>query len=223
MQNHPHANAQVLFAGAPLTHAEGALVLLHGRGASAESILPLAEAVTMPKQRSQLAFAAPQAAGNTWYPYSFLAPRRDNEPWLSSALQRIEALVQELNEAGIARERIVIAGFSQGACLATEFVASHPARYAGLIAFTGGLIGPPGVDLSHPGALQGTPALFMSGDPDPHVPWSRVQESADMLEQMGAQVETRRFPGRPHTISLEETGHAMQWLDIIFDKRNARS
>ncbi|HWB99478.1 MAG TPA: hypothetical protein VG672_22365, partial [Bryobacteraceae bacterium] len=108
-------------------------------------------------------------------------------------------------------------GFSQGACLATEFVASHPARYAGLVAFTGGLIGPPGSDLAHPGSLEQTPALFLSGDPDPHVPWSRVEESATILQQMGAVVTAQKFPGRPHTISAQELQMARSFLNRILE------
>jgi phospholipase/carboxylesterase len=196
----PHANQPVRQVGAPLAEAKGAVVLLHGRGGSAEDILSLAE----PLHREGLAYLAPQGAGHTWYPNSFLAPREANEPWLSSALAKVGSVVAEIEAAGIPRDGIVIAGFSQGACLATEFVASNPARYAGLIAFTGGLIGPPGADLHHAGSLAGTPALFLSGDPDPHVPWQRVQASASELERMGAVVTARRFPGRPHTITTEE-------------------
>lgn len=196
----PHANQPVRHVGAPLAEAKGAVVLLHGRGGSAEDILSLAQ----PLYREGLAYLAPQAAGHTWYPNSFLAPREANEPYLSSALAKVGSVVGELEAAGIARERILIAGFSQGACLATEFVASNPARYAGLIAFTGGLIGPPDMNLHHEGSLRGTPALFLSGDPDPHVPWHRVQASASELERMGAIVTARRYPGRPHTITAEE-------------------
>jgi phospholipase/carboxylesterase len=195
-----HANQPVLRAGAPLAEAKGAVVLLHGRGGSAEDILSLAQ----PLYREGLAYLAPQAAGHSWYPNSFLAPREANEPLLSSALEKIGSVVSEIEAAGISRDRIVVAGFSQGACLASEFVASNPARYAGLIAFTGGLIGPPGEDLHHEGSLTGTPALFLSGDPDPHVPWQRVQASATELERMGAVVTARRYPGRPHTITAEE-------------------
>jgi predicted esterase len=195
-----HANQPVLRAGAPLAEAKGAVVLLHGRGGSAEDILSLAQ----PLYREGLAYLAPQAAGHSWYPNSFLAPREANEPCLSSALKKIGSVVSEIEAAGISRDRIVVAGFSQGACLASEFVASNPARYAGLIAFTGGLIGPPGEDLHHEGSLIGTPALFLSGDPDPHVPWQRVQASATELERMGAVVTARRYPGRPHTITAEE-------------------
>ena len=202
MTNHldPHANQPVRHIGAPLADATGAVVLLHGRGGSAEDILSLAQ----PLHREGLAYLAPQAAGHTWYPNSFLAPRETNEPYLSSALRKIDSVVAEIEVAGITRDRILIAGFSQGACLATEFVASNPARYAGLIAFTGGLIGPPDVSLHHEGSLAGTPAFFLSGDPDPHVPWQRVQASAAELERMGAAVTARRYPGRPHTVSADE-------------------
>jgi predicted esterase len=196
----PHASQPVRHLGAPLGEAKGAVVLLHGRGGSAEDILRLAH----PLRREGLAYLAPQAAAHTWYPNSFLAPREANEPYLSSALRKVGSIVAELETAGITRDRIVIAGFSQGACLATEFVASNPARYAGLIAFTGGLIGPPDANLHHEGSLAGTPALFLSGDPDPHVPWQRVQASAAELERMGAVVTAHRYPGRPHTITAEE-------------------
>lgn len=134
----PHASTPVLHAGVPLAEARGAVVLLHGRGGSAQDILSLSS----PLHREGLAYLAPQAAGSTWYPTSFMAPREANEPFVTSALAKVESVVAEMEAAGISRDRIVIAGFSQGACLTTEFVASHPARYAGLIAFTGGLIGP---------------------------------------------------------------------------------
>jgi len=208
----PHAGQPVIHAGAPLAQARGAVVLLHGRGGSAEDILGLASAFDQPG----LAYLAPQAAGHTWYPTSFLAPREDNEPWLSSALAKIGAVVASIEAAGIPRERIVIAGFSQGACLSTEFVASNPARYAGLIAFTGGLIGPVGMDLRHEGDLAGTPALFLSGDPDPHVPWQRVVDSAKELERMGAKVEVIRYPGKPHSVSADEVKRARAMLSGIF-------
>jgi phospholipase/carboxylesterase len=197
MSLNSHANGRLLQAGTPLAEAAGAVILLHGRGGSAEDILSLAGAIGHPG----LAYLAPEAAGRTWYPNSFLAPRAVNEPYLSSALARIEEVVKL---TGLPTEKIVIAGFSQGACLSTEFVATHPARYAGLIAFTGGLIGPLGESVAHTGHLAGTPALFLSGDPDPHVPWSRVEESAAVLESMGAAVDSKRYPGRPHTVSAEE-------------------
>lgn len=209
MRNDPHAEGAVLHAGAPFNEATLAVVLLHGRGGSAEDILGLASAFQLPK----VAYLAPQAAGHTWYPQSFLSPREVNEPYLSSALAKVAAVVNSVEQAGFSRDRIVIGGFSQGACLSTEFVVSHPARYGGLIAFTGGLIGPPG-SLSHVATtgLEGMPALLLSGDPDPHVPWARVEESAAILRAMGANVVAKRYPGRPHTVSAEEVEIARNLL-----------
>lgn len=218
MTNHldPHANQPVRHFGAPLPEAKGAVILLHGRGGSAEDILSLAQ----PLYREGLAYLAPQAAGHTWYPNSFLAPRESNEPYLSSALAKIASVVASIESAGVTRDRILIAGFSQGACLATEFVASNPARYAGLIAFTGGLIGPLDANMHHEGSLAGTPALLLSGDPDPHVPWQRVQASAAELERMGAMITARRYPGRPHTIASEEIELARALVHEAFPVRN---
>ena len=210
--NNPHLEMPVARLGPEPAAARGAVVLLHGRGASAEDILGLAQEMYLP----EVTYLAPQAANNIWYPYSFLAPLEQNEPWLSSALSKIASVVDECVDAGIAREEIVVCGFSQGACLATEFVARHPGRYGALIAFTGGLIGPPGSDLRHTGSLDGMPALFSSGDPDPHVPWSRVEESAQELERMGAQVRLLRHPNRPHTITEPEIRAAGQLVESVF-------
>lgn len=212
----PHANQPVRHFGTPMAEATGAVVLLHGRGGSAEDILSLAH----PLHREGIAYLAPQAAGHTWYPNSFLAPRESNEPYLSSALAKVGSIIAELEASGIPRDRILIAGFSQGACLATEFVASNPARYAGLIAFTGGLVGPPDASLYHDGALAGTPVLFLSGDPDPHVPWQRVQASAAELERMGAAITVRRYPGRLHTITAEEVDLARTLVREVFPLTN---
>jgi len=217
----PHADQPVLAKGARVSEAQCVMVLLHGRGASAESILSLSGAFEQSAPAKSLAFVAPQAAHSTWYPNSFLAPRPTNEPWLTSALAKVESVVAGLAGAGISRNRILLCGFSQGACLATEFAASRPGRYAGLIAFTGGLIGPPGSDLAHPGKLAGTPALLLSGDPDPHVPWTRVKESAAILEEMGAEVIAERFPGRPHTISGEELRMAQALVNRVLERSAA--
>lgn len=184
MNPDPHRDQPVLAGGHKLPGAAGAFILLHGRGASAEDILSLGREFEYP----EFAYLAPQAAGHSWYPYSFLAPTTQNEPWLTSALKKLARIVDDVSHAGIAREKIVIAGFSQGACLASEFVARNAARYGGLIAFSGGLIGPPGTEFRYTGKLGGTPVFFGGADPDPHVPWQRVQESASVLSALGAEV-----------------------------------
>jgi phospholipase/carboxylesterase len=209
----PHRDQPVRHFGEPLDRAAGVVILLHGRGGSAEDILSLAQPLYHPR----LAYLAPQAANHTWYPNSFMAPIAENQPWLDSALRKVEATVQMATEADIPVDRILLGGFSQGACLATEFVASHPRRYAGLIALTGGLIGAPGADHTHTGSLAGTPAFLGSGDPDPHVPFARVQQSAQVLTAMGASVTVRRYPGRPHTITPEELDFARRLLQDAFD------
>ena len=216
MTGDPHRSGVVRRFGLPVGEATGAVILLHGRGGSAEDILLLAGAMRFP----QLAYLAPQASGNTWYPYSFLAPLEQNEPWLSSALSKVEATLRIARDGGVPTERIVICGFSQGACLATEFVARHPERYAGLIAFTGGLIGPLASDLTHTGDLAGTPVLFSSGDPDPHVPWQRIEESAEVLTKMGATVTSRRHVGRPHTVTDEELELGKGLIGQTFGERD---
>jgi phospholipase/carboxylesterase len=183
---------------------KAAIILLHGRGGSAEDILGLRREFGF----ADVAYFAPEAPGHTWYPNSFLAPIERNEPWLSQSLAKVGETVEGALRQGIARENIVIAGFSQGACLASEFIARNAARYGGLIAFTGGLIGPPGTEFRYPGSLAGTPAFFGAGDPDPHVPWQRVQESATVLANMGANITLKRYPGMPHTIAREEIEEA---------------
>ena len=212
MTSDPHRNLPVLSAGRALNAAAGAMILIHGRGASAEDILMLSREFDQP----ELAYLAPQAAGHTWYPYSFLAPIQQNEPWLTSALNSLGKIVADVSQAGITREKIVIAGFSQGACLATEFVARNAARYAGLIAFSGGLIGPPGTEFRYDGKLGGTPVFFGAVDPDPHVPWQRVQESASVLSALGAEVVLKRYPGMPHSVNREEIEEARRLLAAAY-------
>ena len=204
----PHRDQPVRTLGAPLAQAAAAIVLLHGRGASAEDILGLAGEM----YDERFAYLAPQAADNRWYPYSFMAPIAENEPWLSSALEKVGAVVKLAVNGGVSLERIFLCGFSQGACLSTEFIARHPARYGGLVAFTGGLIGPADADLHHAGDLAGMPTLFSSGDPDPHVPWSRVLASAKQFTAMGAKVHTRHYPGRPHTVLPQEIKSARELI-----------
>jgi predicted esterase len=204
MTNGPHESQPVRHYGAALKDASAAMILLHGRGASAADILGLAGEFYSP----EMAYLAPEAANHTWYPYSFLAPMEQNEPWLSSALAKVASVVNDAVAAGIAREKIVLAGFSQGACLTTEFVARNAARYGAVMAFTGGLIGPPERRFEFSGSLDGTPVFFGSGDPDPHVPWVRVEKSAEIFTKMAAAVTLRRYPGMPHTISGAELEEA---------------
>jgi predicted esterase len=210
MTQNPHGTQAIVSIGTPLADAAGVLILLHGRGGTAEDILGLGEAIA-PENWAML---APQASGNSWYPFSFLAPREQNEPYLTSALGRVQAAVDTAVAAGIAAEKIAIGGFSQGACLAAEFVGRNPHRYAALLAFTGGLIGPPGAPIKLTGDLAGTPVLLSSGDPDPHVPWARVQQSAELLQQIGGRVTIRRYPGRPHSVVSEELRSASDLLAV---------
>jgi phospholipase/carboxylesterase len=210
-----HETLPIIQAGTPIEQATGVLILLHGRGGSAEDMIGLGRALTS----DRLALLAPQAPGQTWYPYSFLAPRQQNEPYLSSALKQVEAALAKATSAGLAISRVALCGFSQGACLATEFVARHPQRYAGLLAFTGGLIGPLEEPISLTGDLAGTPVLLSSGDPDPHVPWKRVQQSGELLTSIGGQVMLQRFPGRPHTILPEEIEQGKKLLSISLDQK----
>ena len=213
----PHHGQPVLHQGAALDQAAGAVILLHGRGASASDMISLAGEIYDP----ELAYLAPEAAGHTWYPNSFLAPLAQNEPWLSSALRKIKDIAASIVSSGIPRRKIVVAGFSQGACLATEFIARHADQYGGLIAFTGGLIGPPGTHFQYPGSLKGTSVFLGSGDPDPHVPWQRVEASARVLSGMGATVTLRRYPGMPHTISEAEIESARPIIEGLTGRREA--
>lgn len=198
--NDPHGDQPVLAAGRPLVEAGAVMVLVHGRGASAEDILELGRALHHPA----FAYLAPQASRGTWYPKSFLSPLEENEPWLSSALGKVGAVVGEAAEHGPGSARTILLGFSQGACLALEYAARHPARYGAVVGLTGGLQGPPERRFDFTGDFGRTPVLLAAGDPDPHVPWSRVEETAAVFRSLGAEVTLRRYPGRPHAVSEEE-------------------
>jgi predicted esterase len=214
----PHAKQPVFTAGPAPEKAEATILLVHGRGASAESMLSLYRELGIGK----LAALAPQAAGQTWYPHSFLAPLDDNQPYLDSALGRFESIVADLLERGISSERIVLLGFSQGACLTVEFVARHPRRYGAVIGLTGGLIGPPGTPRNYPGSLAGTSGFLGTSDPDPHVPFERVKETEVTLSRMGAAVELRRYPGMPHTINDDELDASRMLLQRVIATRQDR-
>ena len=200
-----HRNQPVRTSGVPPADAFAAMVLLHGRGASSESILTLTEELGDPPA---VAYAAPQAAGHTWYPHSFLAPLEENEPWLSSALEAVGAAVSGFEEAGLDAAQIILLGFSQGACLALEFAARNARRYGGVVAFSGGLIGPDGTPRDYNGTLDGTPVFLGCSDIDAHIPKARVHESADVLERLGADVTQRIYPGMGHTINRDEIAWA---------------
>ena len=196
----PHNGQPVLRFGAPLSAARVAMIMVHGRGASAEDMMGLAGELGT----TDVAFLAPQAAGRTWYPYSFLAPLEDNEPGLSSALGVIAALVESLVAQQIPYRRIALLGFSQGACLSLEFAARHPQRYGAVVGLSGGLIGPPGTPRGYPGSLGGAPVFLGCSDIDPHIPLARVRESAEVCRRMGAAVDERIYPGMGHTVNEDE-------------------
>ena len=196
----PHGDQPVLHAGAPLAGARLAAIMVHGRGAGADDMLGLAAQLRM----DDVAFLAPQAAEYAWYPNRFMAPIASNEPWLTSALKRIERLIAAADAEGVGAERVVLIGFSQGACLASEFAARHARRYAAVIALSGGVIGPPGTPRDYAGAFDGTPAFFGCSDIDPHIPVERVRESADIFRRMGAAVDERIYPRMGHTVNTDE-------------------
>lgn len=187
-------------AGKPIKEGKKALIMLHGRGADARDILGLAAHLNV----NDFAFFAPQATNNTWYPYSFLAKPEQNEPWLTSALDLLKELVDEVAEQGISEENIYFLGFSQGACLTLEFVTENAKKYGGIIAFTGGLIGDKIYEEHYAGDFQGTPIFLSSGNPDPHVPLERVENTVEILEKMNANVQVKIYENRPHTISQDE-------------------
>ena len=197
---HPHGNQPILRRGAAPGDARIAIILVHGRGDSAAGILGLAAEFSL----DDVAWIAPQASGHTWYPYSFLAPMEQNEPGLSSALRVLGDLVDTLNADGMPTERIVLMGFSQGACLAQEFAARHARRYHAVVGLSGGLIGPPGTPRNYEGAFDGTPVFLGCSDVDPHIPEARVRESAEVFGRMGADVDARIYPGMGHTVNADE-------------------
>jgi predicted esterase len=196
----PHAGQPIHTAGAPLQGAGAAVVALHGRGASAEGILSLAPALGV----AGVAFVAPQAAGATWYPLGFMSPIARNEPGITSAMQAIDRAVDTVAAAGIPAERTVLLGFSQGACLASEYVARHARRWGGLAALSGGLIGPDDTPRDYPGSLDGTPVFLGCSDVDGHIPVGRVRESAEVLRRLGGDVTMRLYPGMGHLVNEDE-------------------
>lgn len=185
--------------------------MIHGRGAAPEDILGLAGALNRP----EVTYLAPAAANNTWYPYSFLTETSKNEPYLSSALSVLGALVAKIEVAGIARDRIVMMGFSQGACLTSEFAIRNASRFGGFVAFSGGAIGPPGTTWNETGRFDATPMFFGCSDVDAHIPESRVHETSAICTRMGAKVTTKIYPGMGHLVNEDEIAHAQALLDSV--------
>ena len=194
----------MLEAGLRIEEAKKAIILIHGRGGDARGMVDMQEYLPL----QDFAILAPQATNNTWYPYSFMAPVAANEPWLSSAIDTVHGLIDEVINSGIPAEHLYLAGFSQGACLTLESAARKAQRYGGVIAFTGGLIGETIDPKNYQGDFAGTPILISSGDPDPHVPVTRVHESEAILKSMGAAVHVKLYPGRQHTITNQEVQDA---------------
>jgi predicted esterase len=176
--------------------------MVHGRGASAESILTMVPALSLPTEN--VAFVAPQAAGGTWYPFGFMSPIPQNEPGISSGMRAITRAIDAVVAGGVPHERIILLGFSQGACLSSEYVARHARRYGGLAALSGGLIGPDGTPRDYTGTLDGTPCFLGCSDVDGHIPATRVRESAKVLEQIGGDVTMRLYPGMGHMVNEDE-------------------
>jgi predicted esterase len=196
----PILHEPILTAGEGLGDARAAAILIHGRGASAESILGLAGHLGCPG----LAFLAPQAPGGTWYPRRFLDPVASNEPWLSAALGMVANVVGMVEDAGVPAASILLLGFSQGACLTLEFVARNARRYGGVAGLSGGLIGPDGFSRPTNGSLEGTPVFLGCADPDPHIPAQRVRDAAGELRRLGGEVTVRLYPGGEHAVNDDE-------------------
>ena len=207
----PHAGQPVLRAGPAVSDARRAVIAIHGRGASAADVIGMSRAIDL----KDVAWLAPEASSHTWYPYSFLMPVEQNQPFLDSALSVVGGLLQHLEDSGIASDRVVLLGFSQGACLASEFVARHPRRYGGLVVFSGGLIGGE-IDPTHySGSLNGTRVIGGCSDIDPHIPLERFEITGQVLADLGAAVDFRVYPGMGHTVNVEELSAARELISAV--------
>ena len=196
----PHFGQKIQSTGPKLEDASAAMIMIHGRGASASSILALREVI----DNQNISYIAPQAQNNTWYPYSFLAPIEENEPGISSGMYVIDKIIEEINQAGISNDKIYLLGFSQGACLSLEYTARHAQRFGGVFALSGGLIGPPGTPRDYEGNFQQTPVFLGCSNIDPHIPLTRVEESSKVFREMGAKVEERIYEDMGHIINQNE-------------------
>ena len=220
----PHQGQPIIEAGTALHEANVGVILVPGRGATGQSMLRFAEALNQPKA----AFRALQASGYSWYPNSFLAPIKLNQPGIRSGIQAISDTFGEIEGSGMPASQIVILGFSQGACLSLEYAARTPRRLGGVVAWSGGLIGtdqientPPPLDklFNYPGNLEGTPVFLGCSDIDAHVPIERVQQTASVMENLDATVECRIYPGMGHTVNLDEIRYARTLLERLANER----
>lgn len=209
----PHQGQPSVMAGDEISEAKAVMIMVHGRGASPESILSLTSAI----HQDGFAYVAPRAANTTWYPYSFLEPMERNEPGLSSGLQALTDIVAMLNDQGVPSERIMLLGFSQGACLSLEYAARRAQRFGGVIALSGGLIGPDGTPRDYAGSLDGTPVFIGCSDVDMHIPLARVHESTVALRELGAEVDERIYPGMGHTINDDEIKAARAMMQTVIE------
>lgn len=207
----PHAGQPVLRAGVPVGEATKAVIAIHGRGGSASDSIEIGKAIGLP----DVAWLAPEAASHTWYPYSFLTPVEQNQPFLDSAISIVGGLLQHLEDSGVPAERVALLGFSQGACLVSEFVARNPRRYGGLIAFSGGLIGEEIEPESYAGSLLETPIFGGCSDIDPHIPLERFEITGEVLATLGGNVDFRVYPGMGHTINVDELTTARDLIGAI--------
>jgi predicted esterase len=205
----PHRGQPVLRAGADLSQAKAAMIMLHGRGADAADIIGLSEVIGRP----DIIYLAPEAAGHTWYPYSFLSPVERNEPGRSSALNVIGGLIGRLGAARLQPAKIALLGFSQGACLALEFAARNPQRYGAVFGLSGGLIGETVAEDDYAGSLDGTPTFIGCSDIDPHIPLERVKQSTEIFRALDAEATERIYPGMGHTIVEDEIMEVRRMVD----------
>jgi len=208
---HHHEGQPFVVRGRSLEESHAVAIMMHGRGRTTDDILELANRIG----NSAFTYLAPTAKDNTWYPYGFMEAIEKNEPFLSSALAIYDALIGQLLEKGFSKQQIILLGFSQGACLTAEYAVRHADRYGGIVLFTGGLIGPPGTSWHYPGSFQGTPIFLGTSDIDGFVPRERVQESAAIFEQMGAQVIERVYPGMDHIVNDDEIAIAQAIMQAV--------
>lgn len=213
-EDHPHQDQPLLDAGASLSDASVVMILLHGRGASARGMLSLADELDVPN----VAYLAPQAAQRSWYPESFMAPIEKNEPALSSALQILDETIERVRETELTTEQVILFGFSQGACLATEYAVRNRQRYGGIVGLSGGLIGPEDMTFDVEGTLDGTPVFLGCSDQDPYIPLERVEETAQVFRRLSAKVTKRIYEGMGHTTNEDEMKHVRSLVAEFVDQ-----